>query len=83
MNFRGDSRINEGERGGWGEWGGGGGGRKVCDINVNTVQFENREHPPGHSAASRPTMAQIAQKGAKKHFFKVKYFIPQLISNCT
>ena len=25
MNFRGDSRINEGERGGWGEWGGGGG----------------------------------------------------------
>ena len=23
MNFRGDSRINEGERDGWGEWGGG------------------------------------------------------------
>ena len=25
MNIRGNSRINEGERGGWGEWGGGGG----------------------------------------------------------
>ena len=25
MNLRGDQSLNEGERGGWGEWGGGGG----------------------------------------------------------
>ena len=32
---------------------------------------------------SQRTVAQIAQKGAKKHFLKVQYFIPKLISNGT
>ena len=34
-------------------------------------------------STNRRTMAQIDQKGAKKHFLKVQYFIPKLISNGT
>jgi len=49
MNFRGDSRINEGERGGLGDLGWGGGIENFADnhtfIHTYRIQNENGEHP--------------------------------------
>ena len=42
MNFKGDSRINEGERGSWGEWGGGGG--SVRESSSILLYRQNLDH---------------------------------------
>ena len=69
MNFRGENRINVGERGGWGEGGRGGGGENFVTYILkgrptDTVQNENREHPqpalcPGYTLHEQGAMIHL------------------------